>query len=62
MQKIIHFLGHDAASVNIEYGLIALIVAVGLIGSLDVTSSKISDRYTTISNALVSSETTGSIK
>ena len=51
----------ESASVNIEYGMIALIIAVGLIGVIGNIGTTISANYNAVAGTLTSNDTTGSI-
>jgi pilus assembly protein Flp/PilA len=52
MKKLSQFLRHEKGATAIEYGLIAGLIAVVLIGALTFTGSQISAQFNNIANHL----------
>lgn len=52
MLKMTNFLREDSGVTAIEYGLIAALIAVIIIGAVTTIGTKLSTKFTTIGNAL----------
>jgi pilus assembly protein Flp/PilA len=53
MQKFVErFLKDESGATAIEYGLIAALIAVGIIGAARILGSQISATFTNVSNAM----------
>ncbi len=53
MRKLVHLFWQDESGVTaIEYGLIAALVAVVIIGAVTLTGGAVNNTFTSVSNAL----------
>ena len=59
---LVRFFQSKTASVNVEYSMIAVLIAVSLFGIWETIGSSVGEGYAGIANAFISLETTGSIK
>ncbi|QYC10122.1 Flp family type IVb pilin [Brevundimonas nasdae] len=48
-----HFIKDESGATAIEYGLIAALIAVVIIGAVSVLGTKLSDTFTAVSDKLV---------
>jgi pilus assembly protein Flp/PilA len=46
------FLGHESGATAIEYGLIAALIAVVIIGAVQVVGTSLSTTFTTVSSSI----------
>jgi pilus assembly protein Flp/PilA len=54
MKNLFRFATDQSGAVAIEYGLIALLISVGIVGALAVISTILSEMYVAISSAVAS--------
>ncbi len=53
MQIIVKFLEDDSGSVAIEYGLVAALVSLGIVGALNVMGPSLESLYERITDSIV---------
>ena len=52
MKNVVRFLKDESGATAIEYGLIAALIAVGIIGAARLLGSQISDTFNNVGNAM----------
>jgi pilus assembly protein Flp/PilA len=52
MTKLHQFIRDDSGATAIEYGLIAALIAVAIIGTVTAVGSSLNTTFTTVSNSL----------
>ena len=52
MKNFSRFLGDESGATAIEYGLIAALISIAIIGTLSLVGSRLTGRFSTVASAL----------